>query len=97
MLRTFLLINTILLFFYHAGVIFASMMQIANFRTKQEVIDNLYWIIPQYFLLASVPNLLMYVYFRYKGRKAKLNRNFWIAELFVVFLYSAIQFLIITL
>jgi lysylphosphatidylglycerol synthetase-like protein (DUF2156 family) len=87
LLKNFLLINTLLILFYHAGVIFAAIMQMGNMTSNEEIISNLYWIIPQSFVLASIPNIVIYLLYKFRGGATNLVRNFWIAEIYVVLIY----------
>lgn len=90
MLKVFVLINTILIFFYHPAVVIAMMMSMAQAQTNQSIIDNLYWIIPYNFILASVPNLLIVVFYFLTKKKNGLMRVFFIAEMYIVLIHLAL-------
>jgi hypothetical protein len=97
MLRNYILLNIILLFFYHPGVVFGTIMQMSQATSNQEIIDNLYWIIPQTMLFASIPNFFLAVFFLIKKNRRNLLRNFLLAEAFVFLIHFIINALILFL
>ena len=87
MLKVFIIINTILIFFYHPAVVIAMMMSMAQAQTNQAIIDNLYWIIPYDLILASIPNFLIALFYLVSKKREGLLRSFFIAEMYVVLIH----------
>lgn len=57
-MKLFTIINTILIP-YHAAVVFAMTMSMAQAQNNHEIVANLYWVVPVNLLLASIPNLVL--------------------------------------
>lgn len=84
-MRAFIYINTILIP-YHAAVVFAMAMSMAQAQTKHEVVANLYWVVPVNLLLASIPNLLILLIYLMQKKKMNLVNAFLKAEVYVILL-----------
>ncbi|WP_349408749.1 hypothetical protein [Pseudalkalibacillus sp. SCS-8] len=97
MLKKFLLMNSVLLFFYHPGIVFGTIVLMSQATSNQEILANLYWIIPQTLLVASVPNILLAAYYFFIRKRDHLLRNFLFAELFVIFIHASMHAMIIAL
>ena len=85
MAKQLILLNTLLIPF-HAGVVFAMAMSMAQAQTNGEIIDNLYWIVPVNLVFASLPNLLAVLIYLLQKKKTRLMKAFLLAEVYVIFL-----------
>lgn len=81
--KIFPLTNTLLIP-YHAAVVIAMAMSMAQAQTNQEIVDNLYWIVPMNLVFASIPNLLIVLVYLLQKKTTKLFSAFIKAELYVV-------------
>lgn len=81
--KLFIIINTILIP-YHAAVVFAIAMSMAQAQTNQEIVASLYWVVPVNLLLASIPNLLIVLILLLQKKLTRLVAIFLKAELYVV-------------
>lgn len=88
--KTFILLNSLIVP-YHAGVVFAMAMSMAQAHTNQEIIDNLYWIIPMNLVFASLPNLLIVFLYILQKKTAGLRKSFLIAEIYVVLIQATLH------
>lgn len=90
MTKTFILLNSLLIP-YHAGVVFAMAMSMAQAHTNQEIIDNLYWIISVNLVFASLPNLLIVLLHILQKKTAGLMKSFLLAEGYVILLQAVLH------
>lgn len=89
-IKTFILLNTLIIP-YHAAVVFAMAMSMAQAHSNQEIIDNLYWIVPLNLVFASLPNLLIVLLSLWKKEKAGLIKAFFIGEGYIILLQAALH------
>lgn len=82
-MKTFIYINTFLIP-YHAAVVLAMIMSMAQAQTNQEIVANLYWVVPVNLLLASIPNLVIVLTLLLQKKLTRLVAIFLKAELYVV-------------
>lgn len=83
MTKLFILVNTLLIP-YHAAVVFAIAMSMGQAHTNQEIVNNLYWIVPVNLALASIPNMLITLYYFIQKKKTNLLIALLKAEVYVV-------------
>lgn len=96
MLRVCLAINTSLVLLpYHPGLVLVFYMSGSMATSDQYYIDNLYWLIPFTSLLASIPNLLIAVYFKTAKKQQKIWRDFIFAEGYVILIHSLLHVLLL--
>lgn len=92
MLRVCLAINTSLVLLpYHPGLVLVFYMSGSMATSDQYYIDNLHWLIPFTLSLASIPNLLIAVYFKVAKKKQKIWRDFIFAEGYVILIQSLLH------
>lgn len=83
MTKLFILVNTLLIP-YHAAVVFAMAMSMGQAHTNQEIVNNLYWIVPVNLALGSIPNMLITFYYFIQKKKTNLLIALLKAEVYVV-------------
>lgn len=69
---------------YHAAVVFAMAMSMTQAHTNQEIINNLYWIVPINLFLASIPNIIIVLFYKFFTKESQLFFTFIKAELYIV-------------
>lgn len=90
MTKTFILLNSLIVP-YHAGVVFAMAMSMAQAHSNQEIINNLYWIVPMNLVFASLPNLLIVFLYVLQKKTKRLMKSFLIAEVYVVLIQATLH------
>lgn len=69
MLKYYLVINTVLVFLgYHPALVYAFYSSGSQATSNQYYIDNLHLLVPVTLFFASLPNLFIVAYFRYKKK-----------------------------
>ncbi|MDJ0332994.1 hypothetical protein [Planococcus sp. S3-L1] len=66
-------------------------MSMSQAHTTQEILNNLYWVIPVNLALASIPNMLIALYYLIQKKKANLLPAFLKAEVYVVLIQTLLH------
>lgn len=90
-LKALIVLNTTLIFWYHPGVVFAMAMSMAQATSNQQLLDQLYWVIPMNLLFASVPNFIVIAFYFFSKQKERLFRAFIFGEIYVVIIQLALH------